>query len=287
MDLTRGLEDLVAVALLAALAPLVVAVLSGPRIPQIVIFLLGGVLIGSHGLGLAESASIQLLSNTGLGFLFLLAGFELDPRLLWQRPGRLGILGWLISAAIAVGVVAGLDAAGYVKDYVPVGLALTTTALGVLLPILRDNSMLGGESGRQVHATGTVGELFPILVIAVSSPSGASRRAGLGSAGGGTRPCPVRRAAVHQEPRGPADHPGEPGRYRQTILRWPGAAVRLPAEAPGPAAVEMTFILVTTMPLLIALRSARPQPRPRPRPPGPKTRSAAPATDRLEPDQRR
>jgi Kef-type K+ transport system membrane component KefB len=167
MDLTRGLEDLVAVALVAALAPLVVAVLPGPRIPQVVIFLLGGVLIGPQGLGLAETANIQLLSNIGLGFLFLLAGYELDPLLLRLRPGKLGILGWLISAAIAVGVVAGLGAAGYVKDYVPVGLALTTTALGVLLPILRDNSMLGGEFGRFVSAAGTVGELFPILVIAV------------------------------------------------------------------------------------------------------------------------
>ncbi|MGA3153789.1 MAG: cation:proton antiporter [Streptosporangiaceae bacterium] len=167
MDLTRGLEDLVAVALVAALAPLVVAVLPGPRIPQVVIFLLGGVLIGPHGLGLAETANIQLLSNIGLGFLFLLAGYELDPLLLRERAGKLGILGWLISAAIAVGVVAGMGAAGYVKDYVPVGLALTTTALGVLLPILRDNSMLGGEFGRYVSAAGTVGELLPILVIAV------------------------------------------------------------------------------------------------------------------------
>jgi len=167
MDLTRGLEDLVAVALVAALAPLVVAVLPGPRIPQVVIFLLGGVLIGPHGLGLAETANIQLLSNIGLGFLFLLAGYELDPLLLRERAGKLGIVGWLISAAIAVGVVTGLGAAGYVKDYVPVGLALTTTALGVLLPILRDNSMLGGEFGRYVSAAGTVGELLPILVIAV------------------------------------------------------------------------------------------------------------------------
>ncbi len=42
MDLNRGLEDLVAVALVAALAPLVVAALPGPRIPQVVIFLVGG-----------------------------------------------------------------------------------------------------------------------------------------------------------------------------------------------------------------------------------------------------
>jgi Kef-type K+ transport system membrane component KefB len=167
MDLTKGLDDLVAVALVAALAPIVVAMLPGPRIPQVVIFLLGGVLIGPHVLGFAETSSIQLLANIGLGFLFLLAGYELDPRLLRQQPGKFAIGGWLISAAIAVGVAAGLTAAGYIRDYVPVGLALTTTALGTLLPILRDNGMLGGEFGRYVFAAGAVGELFPILIIAV------------------------------------------------------------------------------------------------------------------------
>ena len=167
MDLTKGLDDLLAVMLVAALAPLVVAVLPGPRIPQVVVFLFGGVLIGPHVLGFAETSSIQLLANIGLGFLFLLAGYELDPRLLRQEPGRLAIGGWLMSAAIAVGVAAALTAAGYIKDYVPVGLALTTTALGTLLPILRDNGMLGGEFGRHVFAAGAVGELFPILIIAV------------------------------------------------------------------------------------------------------------------------
>jgi Kef-type K+ transport system membrane component KefB len=167
VDLNRGLEDLLAVALVAALAPLVVAVLPGPRVPQVVVFLLGGILIGPHGLGLAETSNIALLANIGLGFLFLLAGYQLDPRLLRQQPGRLAITGWLMSAVIAIGVVAGLSAAGYVRDYVPVALALTTTALGVLLPILRDNDMLGGRFGRNVEAAGTVGELFPILIIAV------------------------------------------------------------------------------------------------------------------------
>jgi Kef-type K+ transport system membrane component KefB len=167
MDLTQGLVDLVAVALVAALTPLVTAVLPGPRIPQVVIFLLGGILIGPHVLGLANVAAIQLLANIGLGFLFLLAGYELDLQLLRQRPGQLAIVGWLISAVIAVAVAAGLTATDYIKDYVPVGLALTTTALGTLLPILRDNGMLGGRFGQDVYAAGAVGELFPILIIAV------------------------------------------------------------------------------------------------------------------------
>ena len=167
MDLNQGLVDLVAVALVAALAPFVVAALPGPRIPQVVVFLLGGLLIGPHVLGLAETSNIQLLANIGLGFLFLLAGYELDPALLRQQPGKLAAGGWLISAGLAVAVAAGLTAAGYIRDYVPVGLALTTTALGTLLPILRDNDMLAGEFGRNVFAAGAVGELFPILIIAV------------------------------------------------------------------------------------------------------------------------
>jgi Kef-type K+ transport system membrane component KefB len=167
VDLNRGLDDLVAVGLVAALAPLLVAVLPGPRIPQVVVFLFGGILIGPHVLGLAETSNIALLANIGLGFLFLLAGYELDPVLLRQKPGQLAMTGWLISAALAVGVVAGLGAAGYVRDYVPVALALTTTALGTLLPILRDNDMLGGRFGRDVESAGAVGELFPILIIAV------------------------------------------------------------------------------------------------------------------------
>ena len=167
MSILQGLNSLVAVALVAALTPLVVALLPGPRIPQVVIFLVGGVLIGPHVLGLADTGSIQLLSNIGLGFLFLLAGYELDPLLLRQRPGRLAITGWAMSAVISVGVTAALFSVGYIKDFVPVGLALTTTALGTLLPILRDNGMLGGQLGRHVFAAGAVGELFPIVIIAV------------------------------------------------------------------------------------------------------------------------
>ena len=124
-------------------------------------------MIGPHGLGLASPPSIELLSNIGLGFLFLLAGYELDPHLLRERPGRLAMVGWALSAALAVGVVGLLTALHFVYDYVPVGLALTTTALGTLLPILRDNDMLEGRFGRHVLAAGAVGELFPIIAISL------------------------------------------------------------------------------------------------------------------------
>jgi len=163
----QGLESLLVVTLVAALTPMIVAALPGPGIPQVVILILAGVLIGPQGLGLAETTGIQLLANVGLGFLFLLAGYELDPRLLRAHAGRLAIIGWVISAVIAVGAVAILGSLGFLRAFVPIGLALTTTALGTLLPILHDHHMLSGQFGRYVLAAGAVGELFPIVAISL------------------------------------------------------------------------------------------------------------------------
>ena len=77
------------------------------------------------------------------------------------------LAGWAFSAVLAVGVVGVLTAVHFVYDFVPIGLALTTTALGTLLPILADNDMLSGRFGRHVLAAGAVGELFPIVAISV------------------------------------------------------------------------------------------------------------------------
>jgi Kef-type K+ transport system membrane component KefB len=167
MDLARGLETLLVVTAIAALTPLVVALLPGPRLPQVVVLIAGGVLVGPQGLGLAETPSIQLLANVGLGFLFLLAGYELELGLFRERPGRLAVVAWLTTGTLATVLVGVLAAAGFVRAFVPVALGLTTTALGALLPILRDNDMLGGRFGRYILAAGAVGELFPILAIAI------------------------------------------------------------------------------------------------------------------------
>jgi Kef-type K+ transport system membrane component KefB len=167
MELARGLETLLIAAAVAAIAPVVVALLPGPRIPQVVVLLAGGVLIGPEVLGWADRPAIELLANVGLGFLFLLAGYELDLRLFRERPGRLAMVSWLVTAAVATALVGLLAAAGFVRAFVPVALGLTTTTLGTLLPILRDNDMLGGRFGRYLLAAGAVGELFPIFAIAL------------------------------------------------------------------------------------------------------------------------
>ena len=166
-DLDRGLTSLFVVVLVAAVAPVIVGLLSRLRIPQVVVLILGGVLVGPHVLDLADPNEIVLLSNVGLGFLFLLAGYELDLRIFRQRAGKLAVVGWLVTVALAIGVVAGLAALGLVRAFVPVALGLTTTALGTLLPILRDNNMLRGSFSSYILAAGAVGEFLPVVAIAI------------------------------------------------------------------------------------------------------------------------
>ena len=167
MSLEQGLIDLAIVSLLAALTPIVAGLLSRLRVPQVVILIVGGILIGPEVLGWAEPDSIELVSNVGLGFLFLLAGYELELGLFRERAGRLAITSWLVTALIAVAVTGALAAVGFVHAFVPIAIGLTTTALGTLLPILRDNRMLEGRFGAFIMAAGAVGEFLPIVAIAV------------------------------------------------------------------------------------------------------------------------
>jgi len=167
VDVHSTLGTLFVIAVVAVLAPALLALLPGPRIPQVVLLLLGGMLIGPQGLALGSPENVEILADVGLGFLFLLAGYEVDQRLLRADVGRRAALSWSVTAVLAVGVVGLLFAAGLVRAFVPVAIALTTTALGTLLPILRENHLLGGLLGSHLLAAGAVGELLPIIAVAV------------------------------------------------------------------------------------------------------------------------
>src|SRR6478736_926108 len=167
VDLDTGLRALLVVAIVSAAAPFVCALLARFRLPQVVVLIVGGVLVGPEVAGLAKPADIELVANVGLGFLFLLAGYELELDQFRERSGRLAVAGWVVSAVVSIAVTSMLAAVGLVHAFVPVALALTTTALGTLLPILRDNNMLDGPLGRFIMPAGAVGEFLPIVGIAV------------------------------------------------------------------------------------------------------------------------
>jgi Kef-type K+ transport system membrane component KefB len=167
MNDTLAIDALVPVAAVALIAPVLLGLLPRLPVPQVVLLLAGGIIIGPDVLGLSSPGGVQVLADVGLGFVFLLAGYEVDLRVFREDAGRRAIVGWFVSLGLALGVVGALAAAGLVHAFVPAALALTTTALGTLLPILRERGLLSGRLGHYLLAAGGVGELFPVLAIAI------------------------------------------------------------------------------------------------------------------------
>jgi Kef-type K+ transport system membrane component KefB len=156
-----------AIILTAALAA--VTVVAMPRRlapPVVVVELLFGIVIGPDVLDLAHPDEfVDFFSNLGLGMLFFFAGYEIDFERIRGKPLALGALGWLLSLVLAYGLGGILAAAGVIVSFVYTGSALATTAIGTLIPILRDAGELKTRFGTFLLAAGAVGEFGPILLI--------------------------------------------------------------------------------------------------------------------------
>ena len=125
-----------------------------------------GAIIGPDVLGLAEVDEIlEFLGELGLGFLFFFAGYEIDFERIRGTPLRLAAFGWLITLVLAYTIAGALAAAGVVLSGLLVGSAMTTTALGTLLPVLRDAGRLETRLGRFVLGAGAVGEFGPVMIV--------------------------------------------------------------------------------------------------------------------------
>jgi Kef-type K+ transport system membrane component KefB len=162
------LGSLVVVLVAAALAPLIVDLPKRVRVPAVVAEITLGILVGPQVLGFAEPEGVvEFLSDVGLAFLFFVGGMEIDFLRIRGAPARLAAGGWLLSIALAMGAAMTLQAIGFVLSAVLVGVALSTTAIGTLMPILRDAGELESPLGPYVIAAGVAGEFCPLILTAL------------------------------------------------------------------------------------------------------------------------
>lgn len=135
-------------------------------VPNVVIELVLGVLIGPVVLGWASNTAVVAnIADFGLALLMFLAGYEIDFQRIAGSPLRRAATGWLIS--LVVGLAAGMAIRGTSLGGLVLGLALTTTALGSILPILGDAGVLGTPFGARIMAIGALGEFGPIVAVAL------------------------------------------------------------------------------------------------------------------------
>lgn len=156
------------IVLCIVLAPLLAGLIPRRMVPEVVLLLVLGVVIGPNVGDLATTGqAIGILRELGLGLLFLLAGYEIELEELTGRAGRRALWTWLACLATALTFIWLVGLSGVIHAEAAVAIALTSTALGTLLPILKDGGLLGTRFGTIVSHHGAYGELGPIVAMAV------------------------------------------------------------------------------------------------------------------------
>ena len=167
--ITVDSESFLTVVTVAALAALLGGLAARRMVvPVVVLEILLGILVGPELLNLAQpDPFLEFFAGLGLGMLFFFAGFEIDFERLRGVPLRLGLLGWVISLALAYSIGGVLALAGVVVSLLFTGTAMATTAIGTLIPILGDAGELRTRFGRYVLAAGAMAEFGPIVLITI------------------------------------------------------------------------------------------------------------------------
>jgi Kef-type K+ transport system membrane component KefB len=96
-----------------------------------------------------------------------LAGAELDLPRLRGGPLKLSLLSWGFSLALASLVGLSIFATGGKHGEFVTSMALSTTALGTILPVVRDSGLIDTPLGRHIMAVGSIGEFGPIVLVAL------------------------------------------------------------------------------------------------------------------------
>lgn len=167
---------------LALAVPLVLSRFKRLRLPIVVGEIFAGILIGRSGVGLVthEDPLLALLSELGFAFLMFLSGMEVDFSSLTvsrrttseTRPPQwspLAIGSLCFSLTLAMSLLAGvaLARAGIVRNPWMMALVLSTTSLGVVVPVLKERGLTSGRYGQTLVIAALVADLLTMLLITI------------------------------------------------------------------------------------------------------------------------
>ncbi len=175
MEQSLQFLPLLFVLLLAFVIP---PVLSKVRwMPVVVGEILAGIIIGRSGFNLIQADStLEFLAEIGLALLMFLAGLEIDFSLLSNAGrsrrrgghplllagssfvltlGLAGVLGWFLMKK------------GLAQDPWMIALILSTTSLGIVVPVLKEREMASGVFGQTLLLAALLADFFTMFLITI------------------------------------------------------------------------------------------------------------------------
>ncbi len=173
-------QPLLLVIILALLVPLLISQLRRVRIPIVVGELIVGIIIGHSGLNLVpDDPWINFLALFGFAYLMFLSGMEIDFNLIfssdtsggWQEhlrgPIGIGIIFFIVVLALSFATSLLLVQWKLISSPWIMSLILSTTSLGVVVPVLKERHLLGKVYGQTLLVSALIADFLTMLLISV------------------------------------------------------------------------------------------------------------------------
>ena len=171
---------LLLITLIAAIVPVILSRFERARLPIVVGEILAGIAIGKSGLNLFHATEpTEFLAEFGFVFLMFLSGLEVDFRALfteqeadrrrprWQRPVPLASLGFGVTVLVAVGIGYAMAAGGLTRSPILMGLILSTTSLGIVVPVLKERELTITAYGQTVLVSAVISDFATLLLLSI------------------------------------------------------------------------------------------------------------------------
>lgn len=159
-------NNLLIISVIAVLAPLLAGALPRLRIPAVVVEIVAGVIVGPTVLGWVRvDLPVQILALLGLAFLLFLAGLEIDLMRLRGQALTIAVAGYVVTLGLGFGVGAALHSIGWVQQPLLIAVALSSTSLGLVVPVLKDARQSDNPVGQVAVAAATIADFAAIVVL--------------------------------------------------------------------------------------------------------------------------
>jgi Kef-type K+ transport system membrane component KefB len=181
MDESLSFLPLLIVIFLAFLVPITLSRFRKLRLPIVVGEIIAGIIIGRSGFGLVQHHEIilDLLAELGFVFLMFLSGMEIDFSSLGLLAGskksgkqpaspiRLAGFSFLLTLGMSILIGFAFTWADLASSPWMIALILSTTSLGVVVPVLKEQGLSSGRYGQTLLIAALIADFVTMLLITV------------------------------------------------------------------------------------------------------------------------
>jgi len=166
----RGLAIVAAVGFFV---PLLLGFVPRLRVPSVVMEIAVGAVLGPSALGWVHvDEPIRIFSQLGLASLLFLAGLETELDRLRGGLLRLAFRGFLLSLLLSVAFCYALRAVGLLETPLFVAIILASSAIGIVIPLLKDAGELGTPFGQAVIVGISIADFGTVLLLTLLFSAG-------------------------------------------------------------------------------------------------------------------